>query len=124
MLTSLYPQLSNLDKYRFGYSNRQQKGNATTDCSKTYYNDRPFVNRLRQGRLSGKGDFTWLLHELQHYNQCKRIGGRDRYALMWFRDLETSVIKSGNLKNIHDRMPMEKEAISVADDLCKRINGC
>lgn len=82
------------------------------------------MNRLKQGKLSGKGDFIWLLHELQHYNQCKRIGGRDHYALMWFRDLGNTLLKSGILKTIHDRMPMEKEAISSADTLCKQIQDC
>lgn len=124
MLAPLYPQLKNLDRYRFGYSNHQPENNATTDCSKTYYNNRAFVNRLKQGRLSKPSDYIWLLHELQHYNQCKRINGRDRYALMWFRDLGSSVLKSGNLKKIHDNMPMEKEAFGVTDNLCKRIKEC
>lgn len=124
MLAPLYPQLKNLDNYRFGYSNHQPAKNATTDCSKTYFNNKAFVSRLKRGKLSGSNDFIWLLHELQHYNQCKRLDGRDRYALMWFRDLGTSVLKSRNLKQIHDKMPMEKEAIGVTDRLCKQINKC
>jgi hypothetical protein len=123
MLASLYPELKNLDGYRFGYSNHQPANNATTDCSKTYYNNKEFVNRLRQGRLSKSHEFIWLLHELQHYNQCKRVHGRDRYALMWFRDLGSSVL-NGDLKKIHDNMPMEKEAIGVQVPLCKQIKKC
>ncbi len=120
---SLYPQLGNLKGYRFGYSNHQPKQNATTDCNKTYYNDKKYVNQLKQGRVHSTRLY-WLLHELQHYNQCKRVGGRDNYALMWFRDLDISIIRKRNLKNIHDRMPMEKEATNVAISLCKRIKEC
>jgi hypothetical protein len=120
---SLYPQLSNLKGYRFGYSNHQPKLNATTDCNKTYYNDEKYVNQIRQGRIHPK-KLYWLLHELQHYNQCKRVGGRDNYALMWFRDLDISIIRKHNLKNIHNRMPMEKEAISVGTALCRKLKEC
>jgi hypothetical protein len=71
-----------------------------------------------------------LLHELQHYNQCRRVGGRNRYAKMWFQDLEVSAIQAAiqgrvtSMKALHDGMPMEKEAKSVEIDLCKRIQEC
>ena len=126
LLSKHYPYLKNLNRYRFGYSNRQPANNATTDCSKTYYNDKKFVNRLKQGKLKGSGkDWRWLTHELQHYNQCKEYGGRSYYAKKWFGQLEDSILKGNlNMKEIHDKMPMEKNAFTEGGSVCSKVKHC
>lgn len=123
LLAPLYPNLKNLNGYSFGYSRHQPSHNATTDCNKTYFNHKKYVSRLRKGELSGTADFTWLLHEIQHYDQCKQVGGRSRFALMWFGDLSKSV-RRGGLKKIHDNMPMEQDAMKRAAAMCKRLRAC
>lgn len=125
MLVGFYPQLRSLKQFKFGYGTRQPKGNATTDCSRTYFNDRAYVDRLRQGRLEGT-DFRWLLHEIQHYNQCRQVGGRSHYAKMWFADLQSSLLTGNvsNMKKIHDAMPMEKEASQASTKFCKLLKSC
>ncbi|HET9712950.1 MAG TPA: hypothetical protein VFP64_13740, partial [Pyrinomonadaceae bacterium] len=106
----LGPDLRN---WRFGFSDRQRSGTATTDCSITYFNDRQFVDTLRVGRLSQDSNFEWLFHELQHFVQCNNR--RDWYAARWFMELPTAIVQGGDLKAIHDRMPMEGDADTVAD---------
>ncbi len=125
LLARHYPNLKNLKSYKFGYASRQPDRNATTDCSRTYYNNKGFVNRLRRAQLS-KSEFRWLLHELKHYDQCKRIGGRSRFAKMWFEHLEISALNGNvtDMKKLHDKMPMEKEAENASIAICKKISQC
>jgi len=106
---------ADLRSWRFGFGDRQPPNNATTDCSKTYFNNRAFVDKLRAGHLSEPGEFQWLFHEMQHFVQCGRVGGRGFYAKMWFDQLETTFIQNNNLATLHDRMPMEGEADTVAN---------
>ncbi|MCA1600738.1 MAG: hypothetical protein LC776_03490, partial [Acidobacteria bacterium] len=114
-------QGASLSGWRFGFGDRQPPNNATTDCTKTYFNDRAFVDKLRPGNLEDNSEFLWLLHELQHYVQCARLGGRDLYAKMWFDQLETTFIQNSNLATLHDRMPMEGEADTVANTVSGAI---
>jgi len=72
-------------------------------------------DRLRAGNLTADSDFLWLFHEMQHFVQCGRVGGRGFYAKMWFDQLETTFIQNNNLATLHDRMPMEGEADTVAN---------
>lgn len=125
LLVGFYPDLTSLGGYRFGLSTRQPEGNATTDCSRTYYSDKGYVDRLRKGTLKSS-DFRLLLHEIQHYDQCKRVGGRPWFAKMWFADMELSALKGNitDMRKLHDGMPMEKEAENVAQDICSRITEC
>ena len=108
VLRQFYPGV-NLDNYRFGYSNRQPSGNATTDCSVTYWNDSQatYVAALRGGNLNTDQQWRWLFHELRHFGQCLAVGGRWAYAKMWFGQLETTFIQNSDLATLHDRMPME-----------------
>jgi hypothetical protein len=103
---------SNLSNWRFAYSDRQPPNNATTDCNVTYYNDIGFVTLLKAGILTRSWD--WLFHELRHFTQCGQLGSRDAYAKMWFGHLEYAFIQNNNLETLHDRMPMEGDAESVA----------
>jgi hypothetical protein len=122
LLQPLYPKID-LRSYRFGYSNRQPPANATTDCDQTFFNDEGFVNRLRDGTLTdddanGAG-WYWLLHELQHVQQCTELGGRRNFAERWFRDLELSILVThlddpSFFDDLHNHMPMEEDAIAKA----------
>ena len=103
---------ANLANWRFGFSDRQPTGNATTDCTVTYFNRANFVLLLRNGTLDGF--WNWLFHELRHFTQCQQLGTRDAYAKMWFGHLELAFLQNNNLATIHDRMIMEGDADNVA----------
>ena len=105
----------NLNSWRFAFGSRQPPSNATTDCTVTYFNNPAFVEKLRAGNLDADWELGWLFHELRHVGQCQQIGGRERYAKMWFGHLEFAFLSSANLETLHDRMPMEADADSVAD---------
>lgn len=114
---------ADLRSWRFGFSDRQPPNNATTDCSNTYFNNRNFVDKLRAGHLTDNSDYSWLLHELQHFVQCTRLGSRNAYAKMWFDQLETTFIQNNNLATLHDRMPMEGEADTTANTVLGATTG-
>lgn len=101
---------ANINNWQFGYSSRQPEGNATTDCSVTYFNDQAFVEKLAAGTLSTDAEFRWLFHELQHFVQCTLLGNRDAYAQMWFGQMDAAFIRDNDLATIHDRLPMESLA--------------
>ncbi len=103
---------SNLSTWRFAFGDRQPPGNATTDCTVTYFNRANFVLLLRKGELDGL--WGWLFHELQHFNQCQRGGTRDAYAKMWFGNLALAFIQNNDLATLHNRMPMESDANAAA----------
>lgn len=113
-LKHYYPNV-NLGSVRFGFSDRQPAGNATTDCHNIYFSSRDYTEKLRTGTLTVNDDLSWLYHELRHTEQCKEVGGRDPYAEMWFKDLEYSALAT-NINNpnyyrvLHDKMPMERNA--------------
>lgn len=106
---------ANLANWRFGFSDRQPPGNATTDCSVTYFNRANFVLLLRNGELDGM--WSWLFHELGHFNQCRQLGSRDAYAKMWFGHLELAVLQNSDIATIHDRMIMEGQADAVSQSV-------
>lgn len=122
LLRPHYPG-GDLRSWRFGFGNRQPPNNATTDCTNTYFNNQAFVDRLRAGNLTSDSDFLWLFHEMQHFVQCGRVGGRGFYAKMWFDQLETTFIQNNNLATLHDRMPMEGEADTVANTVFGAIGA-
>lgn len=103
---------ADLSGWRFGFADRQPPGNATTDCTVTYFNRAGFVTLLKDGNLDGMWD--WLFHELRHFSQCKQLGSRDAYAKMWFGHLELAFIQNNNLATLHDRMLMEADAKGVS----------
>jgi hypothetical protein len=113
---------ADLRGWRFGFSDHQPPNNATTDCSKTYFNNRNFVDKLRAGHLTDNGDFSWLFHEMQHFVQCTRLGSRSAYAKMWFDQLETTFIQNNDLATLHDRMPMEGEADTTANTVLGAVD--
>jgi hypothetical protein len=118
-LQPFYPTVD-LRNVRFGYSDHQPPHNATTDCDRMYFNDREYVERLRDAALE-PDDWYWVFHELEHTEQCAQLGSRVEYAKTWFHDFETSllVLNLGNpaslYDQLHDNMPMDQDAFAKED---------
>lgn len=124
-LTPLYIQIlaphfptAGLTAWRFAWADRQPSGNSTTDCTTTYFNpSATYANTLAQGNLTRDWEFQLLYHELAHVEQCKAMGGRDRYAKIWFSQAEVAFLRTANLMQIHDLQPMENDAEARATTL-------
>jgi hypothetical protein len=106
-------------------STRRQAADGLTDCTRIYLADAGVTEGLRQGRLP-RGDFLELfLHELVHVEQCALLGGRDAYALLWFRDLGIGALdllrSGGGWQRLHLAMPMEAEAAARAAELTPAV---
>ncbi len=139
VLRSRYPR-ANLDAYRFAFSDRQPAGNATTDCSTTYYNSRDYVDRLRSAEANP--NWPWLLHEITHVEQCASGGGREAYARRWWTELEAALAAQGRrvdfaqtpqqlanqmgalFAQVHDALPMERAASTRADIVRAELSRC
>ncbi|CAN5698798.1 hypothetical protein BH23GEM9_BH23GEM9_19770 [soil metagenome] len=127
-----YFPAANLADVRFGYSNRQPDSNATTDCDRIYFNNAGYVDAVRTGTLqhdnSALHHFSWLLHELTHFEQCRQVGSRDAYAKMWWDHLSEAefqtLIETGNWMTVHDQMQMENEADTRRDQVLMTLPGC
>lgn len=105
---------------------------AITDCKKIYLPaGLDHYDALMGNKLANR-HYYLILHELAHANQCMKIAKptdgstkRDRYADMWFGQLPKSVfaaILKGKLTDteIHDRMPMEKDATAQANAIIRK----
>ena len=134
-----YPQVD-FEKIRFAFSDQQPPDNATTDCNRIYFNDADHVDALRNAGPNPK--WLWLLHELTHSEQCVEVGGREKYALRWWRELETAVRESGETIDVfqtteqlvkqlqalylrvHAAMPMEQTADAKAETVLGSLRVC
>lgn len=112
----------NLGQWEFGYSYRQPPNNATTPCDETYFNDSPYVDALGAGTVDRS--WTWLFHEIAHYEQCQQVGGYDFFAKMWWDHLSVSAVESSNLEELHDQMQMEQQAESKAQQVFAQFAQC
>jgi len=139
ILRSHYPQVD-LGKIRFAFSDQQPPDNATTDCNRIYFSDAAHVDALRNAGPNPK--WLWLLHELTHTEQCVGAGGREKYALRWWGELETAVRESGETIDVfqtteqlvkqlqalylrvHATMPMEQAADAKAEAVLASLSGC
>src|SRR4029453_4314466 len=91
--------------------------------NRIYFSDSGMVDRLRlDGRLD---DTEWNLvfHELQHTEQCARLGGRENFAKRWFKDLAVAALVThlsdpmSYLWELHDNMPMEQDATQRSNEI-------
>lgn len=139
ILRSHYPQVD-FEKIRFAFSDQQPPDNATTNCNRIYFNDAAHVDALRNAGPNPK--WLWLLHELTHAEQCVEVGGRQKYALRWWRELETAVRESGETIDVfqtteqlvkqlqalylrvHAAMPMEQAADAKAETVFQSLRVC
>jgi hypothetical protein len=134
-----YPRLD-FERIRFSFSDQQPPDNATTDCDQIYFNDAAHVETLRSAGPNPK--WLWLLHELTHAEQCALGGGREKYALRWWGELETAVRESGETIDVfqtteqlakqlqalyvrvHAAMPMEQAADAKAEAVLADLRSC
>lgn len=116
-----YPTVD-LGSVQFGYR-WQPSSNNTTDCHHMFFSDPDMVQRLRHGMELDANEWNLVFHELQHTEQCSRIGGRDEFAKRWFKDLELAVLLThlsdpvSYLWELHDKMPMEVDATDRSDEI-------
>ena len=139
ILRPYYPH-ADLAKIRIAFSDQQPPDNATTDCDVLYFNDAAYVTALRDAAPNRK--WTWLLHELEHPEQCAAAGGREGYAKRWWSELETAVRASGAsidvfqsteelakqlqalYARVHGSMPMERAADAKAEEALAQLRAC
>jgi len=93
-----------------------------TDCTKIYCKANQNINQL----IKKKENFfsRTMFHEITHVEQCRKVGGRKKYAKMWMSELPTGFFgaKNGNQRDkfmdrMHDAMPMEKKAYAKANKI-------
>lgn len=106
---------------------RKQVADGLTDCTRVYLADPRTVAELREGELPSGPFLELFLHELVHVEQCLRMGGRDAYALTWFRDLGVgamALLQGGQGWNdLHAAMPMESQAAARAAVLVHEVEA-
>lgn len=106
---------------------RKQVADGLTDCTRVYLADPVTVEQLRSGVLPSGPILELFLHELVHVEQCMLMGGRDAYALHWFRDLGVGTLgllrRGGGWTELHGAMPMEAEAAGRAALLVQEVEG-
>jgi hypothetical protein len=125
-----------MNEVNYAASKHTWSGNAMTDCSTIYFpadSGRGIVSTIENGNIFKPGYENWLkwfLHELEHTKQCADWGGRLNYADQWFSQLDNPVLaeimeNAGlpilRMKEIHDRMPMERQADSKADEIQSKL---
>jgi hypothetical protein len=122
-----------VDKIKYASSKHTSTDQtAMTDCYDIYFPaGSGVVAELKNGRIfDGKNArrLHWLLHEIEHSEQCNRWGGRYTYADKWFGQLSGTVLeqiitkrtKISN-KSIHNAMPMEANAEKKADKVMQQL---
>ncbi len=62
-------------------------------------------------------DLHWLLHEMAHLDQYKRLGGLNQYLDQYSSDIVVKIVTNRTF-NVHDLLEYEKEADCKADQLC------
>lgn len=110
----------------YAFTTRLPGNLAVSDCATVYFGDPGIVAHLRTDLPLTPREMRWLAHELTHGEQCRRWGGRGRFAETWFSQADAQawqVVRRGgamdalrewlrtrNVAGIHDPMPMEIEA--------------
>lgn len=99
---------------------------AITDCNNIYVGGsfgKDFVKALTENKLS-PAQTRLLLHELAHSEQCD-ASGRKKYAETWFKQVQSTLLSNpnGNIRTIHNAMPMEKNAETKAQETLPKINS-
>lgn len=120
-----FPELD-LASVRVGYTPRQL-ADGLTDCDRIYLARPGMAEAVRTGGPLEPAELELLLHELVHVEQCGRLGGRDTYALLWFRDVGlgalTLLLTGGDWMGLHGAMPMEAEAGRRAAELLPEVES-
>jgi hypothetical protein len=70
--------------------------------------------------LTEINDLHWMLHELEHVQQYKGLGGFEPFMLHYFAGAGVKIIQSGRI-NIHDEIPLEEAADRKADNIIDEV---
>ena len=110
-----------LASIRWGYASNTPS-TCIADCTKIYCNKQSVIDQVKSGVVTS----DIVFHELQHAQQCKKKGGRDDYAKLWFGNLPKGFFGAlnpeldGKFKDkVHDMMPMEQDAAAKATKVMK-----
>lgn len=122
-----YPRID-VSKVRFGYVSSTPSSTCITDCSHVYCDDHSVIDAIKRGVIP-QDDADLVFHELTHVEQCAEQGGREAYAKFWFKNLPTGFFNAidGDIKDefkddLHDQMPMEKDAEKKGAAVATRYN--
>lgn len=117
---------TDLQAVRVGYTSRQV-ADGLTDCDRIFLARPQMAEAARIGGAMERAEFELFLHELVHVEQCTRLGGRDAYALLWFRDVGvgalTLLLTGGHWMGLHGAMPMEAEAAGRAVEILEAVES-
>jgi len=124
-LAPFFPDLP-LEGIRVGFSPRQL-ADGITDCMDIYLALPEVVEALLRGQPLPGPELELFIHEVVHAEQCHGLGGREAYALHWFRDLGLGalllLLSGDGWRGLHGAMPMEAEAAARARDVTARLLG-
>lgn len=125
---ALAPYLPGVDlsAVRVGYTPKQL-ADGLTDCDRIFLSQPGMAEAIRVGDPLDRPEMELFLHELVHSEQCARLGGRDAYALLWFRDVGvgalTLLLTGGHWMGLHGAMPMEAEAAGRAVEILAELEA-
>lgn len=117
---------NNLGNVRISATSNFADNWAITDCNNIYVGGsfgKDFMTALQANTLSSS-QLRLLLHELAHTEQCSN-SGRKAYADTWFKQVQKTILSNpnGNIRTIHNAMPLEKDAETKAQDTLPKITG-
>jgi hypothetical protein len=108
----LYPKVD-AARVRWGLVGSTPSSTCITDCYDIYCDKAWVLDQIKSGAVGS----SVIFHELTHVEQCVAQGGREDYAKFWFKNLPVGFFKAidGDIKDefkkdLHDKMPMEKQA--------------
>jgi hypothetical protein len=115
-----------LEVVRVGHT-AMQLADGLTDCDRIYLAGAELAEAVRSGTSLAPLEMEFFLHELVHVEQCAGLGGRDAYALLWFRDVGvgalTLLLTGGHWMGLHGAMPMEEEAARRAAEIREALES-
>jgi len=120
---SVFPSVVNLDNIRYYVNtwNHGGSGNAVTFDDEMFYNANPTFETCRE--------LHWLLHEMTHTLQCKRVGGMVGFTRRVLGGYSKSALKEFirnggrgfDVDKWHDDVHIETEADCYADKYIKEF---
>lgn len=115
LLGQLKPYYKNdLNGVRVAYTNRFSDL-AMTDCSLIYFGNQDVVNKLKDAKELEQWEFAWLAHEVAHTEQCNKVGGRKKYANMWFKQASGAVLDAVRTGKFADIVSNVRSAQQLAE---------
>lgn len=104
---------NNLGDVRVAYTTRFSDL-AMTDCTLIYFGNQSVVNKIKDAKKLEKWEFEWLTHEVAHTEQCNKVGGRKKYANMWFKQASGAVLDAVRTGKFSDIVSKVRSAQQLA----------